>query len=66
MIAPPAPPRTESRPQTDTPPTPPAPSPFVIRSDRFFLLFCIGCFLLLFFLGLKDLLFGSFGLWRGQ
>ena len=69
MTAASLPPRTESRPQTEAAaptPAPPAPSPFVIRSDRFFLVFCIGCFLLLYFIGMKDLFFGMFGLWRGQ
>ena len=67
MLAPPTTPRTEPRPQTGPAPTkPPALSPFVLRRDWFLLMFTIGCFLLLFFLGLKDLLLGLFGLWRGQ
>jgi hypothetical protein len=67
MIAPPMQPQTENRTQTEQAPArQAAPSPFVLRRDWILLVFCGGCFLLLFLIGLKDLLLGLFGLWRGQ
>jgi hypothetical protein len=69
MIAPPRP-YTESYPEPTSAAVPKSmrpddPSPFVLRRDWYLLFFTLACFLMLLLIGLKDLLLGLLGWWRG-